>query len=70
MLKTNLYLKLAWASDTYKRSKENSYIPQLNPVQKLTVNSNMRTKMKQNKYLYEAFKFRSLKLARFVDKMA
>ena len=70
MLKTNLHLKFAWALHTCKRSKENCYIPQLNPVLKSTVNSNLRNKMKQNKYLYEAFKFRRLKLARLVAKMA
>lgn len=57
MLETNLHLKFAWALDTCKRSIENYYIPQLNPVLKLTINSNLRTRMKQNKYLYDAFKF-------------
>jgi len=70
MLKTNLHLKFMWALDTCKCYKENCYIPQLNPVLKSTVNSNLRTKVKQNKYLYKAIKFRRLQLARLVAKMA
>ena len=70
MLETNLHLKFTWPLDTCKRSKENCYFPQLNAVLKSTVNSNLRTKMKQNKYIYEAFKFRRLKPARLVIKMA
>lgn len=70
MLEMNLHLKFALALDTCKRSIQNYYIPQLNPVLKSTVNSNLRTRMKQNKYLYGAFKFRRLKLERLVAKLA
>lgn len=70
MLKMNLHLKFAWALNTCKCYKENCYFPKLNPVLKSTVNLNLRTKMKQNKYLNETFKFRRLRMARLVAKMA